>query len=59
MVIMSPQKTCQDLSSTLPDHEETNAPMQNSNDNADASTMDIIDLQELVGYTFLMDKHAN
>ena len=26
---------------------------------ADASTMDINDLQDLVGYTFLMDKHAN
>ena len=59
VVIKSLQKTFQDLSSTLPDHGETNAPMQNSNDNADASTMDIIDLQDLVGYIFLMEKHAD
>ena len=45
---MSLWKTFQDLSSTLPDHGETNVPMQNSNDNADASTMDIIDLQDLL-----------
>ena len=59
VVIKSLQKTLQDLSSTLLDHGETNAPAQNSNDNADASTMDIIDLQDQVGCTFLMEKHAD
>ena len=59
MVIKSLQKTFQDLSSTLLDHGDTNAPTRNSNDNADASTMDIIDVQDLDGYIFLMDKHAN
>ena len=57
VVIKSLKKTFQDLSSTLPDHGETNAPTQNSNNNADASTMEII--QDLVGCTFLMDKHAD
>ena len=59
VVMKSLQKTFQDLSSTLLDHGETNAPMQSSNDNADASTNAIIDLQDLVGCTFLMEKHAD
>ena len=59
MVIKSLQNTFQDLSFTLLDHGETNAPTQNSNDNADASTMDVVDLQDLVGCTFLMKKHAD
>ena len=48
VVIKSLWKTFQDLSSTLLDHVKTNAPMKNSNDNVDASTMDIIDLQDLL-----------
>ena len=50
MVIKSLWEPVQDLSSTLPDHGETNAanaPTQNSNDNDYASTMDIINLQDL------------
>ena len=48
VVIKSLWETFQDLSSTLPDHGETNAPMKNSNNNADASTIAIIDLQDLL-----------
>ena len=48
VVIKSLWKTFHDSCSTLPDHGETNAPMQNSNDNADASSMDMIDLQDLL-----------
>ena len=47
-IIKSLWKIFQDLFSTLPDHGETNAPMQNSNKNVDVSTIAIIDLQDLL-----------
>ena len=50
-------KTLQDSSSTSLVHGETPAPAQNSND--DASTMAIINLQDLVGQMFLMDEHED
>ena len=50
-------KTFHDTSSTSLVHGETPTPAQNSNDNA--STMAITDLQDLVGWTFLMDEHED
>ena len=49
-------KISQGFSFTLPVHGETTAPLHNSNDDADDSTMAIINLEDLVDHTFLMDE---